>query len=245
MKMKLLYSCLIVIGLSLHSSLFARDKTTATNFFSLNAGVSSSFITGASFYQHKKFMDAYQKELSSLKYNVSSSILPTTTASFGVKYGIPFNDKIMIFAGLFYTPRGFTENFSISDSVGLIEKYQFQMVANYWDLYLGLKYKNPSGITLGIGAIAMYNVKDIVKIKKTTLVGGKEETTNSEQLFIQYYNVQRDLFPAAPFISVGYEQRWWNVELESSYTTNIFLATEVEMNFVSVNLKAGFVLLWD
>ncbi len=245
MKMKIQHISLIVLCIFCTSS-YARDKETATNFFSFNLGVSSSFITGASFYQHNKFMQTYQTELSGLKYNVSSSILPTTTATFGVKYGIPFNDKIMIFTGLFYTPRGFTESFKMSDSTGLIAQYQFQMIANYWDFYLGLKYKNSSGVTLGIGAVMMYNVKDIIKIKRSTISNGKETgTTTSEQLFNQYYGVPRDLFPVAPFISIGYEQRWWNIEVESSYTTNIFLATDVEMNFISVNLKAGFLLLWD
>jgi hypothetical protein len=245
MKRKLKYSPLIflcIFCISLH----ARDKETSTNFFSFNTGISSSFISGASFYQHNKFMDTYQTELTGLKYNVSSSILPTTSATFGVKYGIPFNDKIMIFTGLFYTPRGFTENFKMSDNTGLIAQYQFQMIANYWDFYLGLKYKNTSGITLGIGAVMMYNTKDLIKIKRSNISNGKEvNTTTTEQLFNQYYGVQRDLFPAAPFISIGYEQRWWNIELESSYSTNIFLAADVEMTFISVNLKAGFLLLWD
>ncbi|MCX6181601.1 MAG: hypothetical protein NT150_06720 [Bacteroidetes bacterium] len=243
MKMKLKFSLIILLLFT--ATVFARDIKTATNFFSINAGLSSSFITGASFYQHQKFMNNYRTELNALNYKVSSSILPTSAISVGIKYGIPFNDKIMIFTGLFYTPRGYTENFSISDSTGLIDKSKFQMIANYWDFYLGLKYKNSGGITLGIGAMSMYNTKDLIKIKRTKLQSGTEVSTETQQLFNEYYNAQRDIFPIAPFICVGYEQRWWNVELESSYSSNIFLATEVEMNFVSVNLKAGFVMLWD
>ncbi|MFM7023990.1 MAG: hypothetical protein ACKOXB_13545 [Flavobacteriales bacterium] len=244
MKIKIPYSVLFALCL-MPAFLFARDKTTATNFFTMNAGISSSFITGASFYQHNQFMKTYEAELLGLGYKVNSSILPKTTFTMGIKYGVPFNDKIMIYTGLFYTPRGFTENFSISDKNGLVEKYKFEMEANYWDLHFGLKYKSENGITLGIGGMATYNVKDIVKIDRTIMNGSQEVKTSEEKLFVEYYLVQRNIFPAAPFINLGFEQRWWNIELETSYSTNIFLATEMEMNFVSVNLKSGFVLLWD
>lgn len=245
MKKNLKYIHSIVIFFCLMSTtLYSRDKETATNFLSFSAGISSSFITGATAYQHDKFIESYRTELAGLNYNISSALLPRTTTTFGIKYGHPFNDKIMAFTGVFYTPRGFSENFSISDSAGKIADYSFQMIANYWDFYFGLKYKNSSGVTLGIGGMMMYNSKDIIKIKRTKVVNGQEVVTNTEQLFNEYYKIERNAFPAAAFISVGYEQRWWGIELESSYTTNIFLATAVEMNFVSVNLKGNFVILW-
>jgi len=246
MKNKIQHSISILLLLCvINASLYARDKVTATNFLSFSVGLTSSFIGGATAYQQSKFLDAYQTELSGLKYNVSASILPTTALSFGVKYGIPFNDKIMIFTGLNYTERGFTENFNIATSAGPIAQYQFQMIANYWDLYFGLKYKNETGITLGIGLLTMYNVKDQINIKRTDYSNGKGTTTNTQEYFHDYYQVPRNLFPAAPFVSVGYEQKWWQVELETSYTSNIFLATAVEMNFITVGLKTSFILLWD
>ena len=246
MTLHKIHSALLFAALCcINVSALAGGTPTASHFFSFNAGVSSSFISGATGDQHVQFLQHYASELQGKKFDITSSLLPATTPSFGIKYGIPFNDKMMLYTGLFYTPRGFTEKFKVSSNNVAISEYRFNLASNYWDLYLGLKYKNNSGVTLTLGAMAMYNVKDIITITRTTVVNGKNVDNTTTSLVQDYYLAQRDLFPIASFVGIGFEQRYWSIDLESSYSSNLFLATEVEMNFINVNLRSTFLLLWD
>ncbi len=232
----------IYLLLLLHTSIHAQTENTATEFFSVGGGINTSFITGASSELQITYLKNYQKELNTLNYNTTINTLPKISYSFGANYGIPFNDKLMCYTGFSYSPRGFTQNFNTSLNGTLIQKNKFTLTTNYWDFHFGLRHRSKNGIIADLGVMIWYNILDKVEIETTDYTNGNEVTTKTNVLMQDYYGALRNIFPLAAFVNVGYQSKWWLVLLETNYSGNIFLNSDIDLSYFTIGLKSQFVI---